>query len=131
MKTDKLLLEASIAGNSPKDSALDRLAKILNEYQCRRQCLSLEKAQELLLKLARQQQEIQCLESLVAIERQRSNELAERWSEVRHAAKAQPDDTVFEVMKQIRISVREYDAAQKRIAVLEEIAEAAKKSWQY
>lgn len=83
-------------------SAFDRLEDLLLEDKARRQCLSLDKAQELLLKIAKQQQEIQRLNSLLAAERQRSNELADRWAQVRVAANAAADDTIPEVMERIR-----------------------------
>ena len=85
----------------PAGSAFDRLEDLLIEDQARRQCVSLNKAQQLLLKIAKQQQEIQRLNSLLAAERQRSNELSDRWAQVRSAVKAQADDSVLEVMRRI------------------------------
>lgn len=86
----------------PHGSAFDRLEDLLLEDKARRQCVSLGKAQELLLAITKQQQEIQRLNSLLGAERQRSNELTDRWAQIRVAINAAADDTVLEVMERIR-----------------------------
>jgi hypothetical protein len=63
---------------------------------------SLAKMQEMLLKLAKQQREIDGLKTQLAMERQQIVELSERWEMTRTACDAPADDTVLEVLNRIK-----------------------------
>lgn len=116
MKTDTLTTKpetpaglSSSALLAVKGGLTERGAAVLDEMfdeylldKARQQGVSLDKAQELLLKIAKQMQEIERLNALLKAERNRSNELTDRWAQVRTECGALTDDSVWEVLERIR-----------------------------
>lgn len=83
-------------------TAIERLENLMIEHEVGQQSVSLQKVQALMLKIAKQQQEIERLNTLLAQERQRGRELTDRWATVRTLCGSETDDTVIEVYNRIK-----------------------------
>lgn len=83
-------------------TAIERFEALMLEHEVGEQKVSLDKARQLLLNIAKKMEEIERLNTLLAEERKRSNGLSDRWATVRTLCGAEADDTVVEVYNRIK-----------------------------
>ena len=83
-------------------TAIERLESLMLEHEAGQQKVSMDKAHQLLLKIAKQMEEIERLKSGINALDEQNTELMERWNMVRALCGAEADDTVPEVFNRIK-----------------------------